>query len=483
MRNISTTTIPPAPKPLFEPGTDIFRWGPIPGRYYYIADFIEAVLKRFSSVHGEPFPKTNLLFGDSSMVWLIRNHLFRSFCVRMFKDIALDDEKRQELNKRWEQSLAELEKVEHEIEEFIFEEADKKHLFGLAERLEEAAENFWLPTFPGEFGNYGSEAVLKDLLSKYINSEREIGKAMERLTAPEELSFLQRSEVELLKTKDLSKYVERYHWLDNSYVGVKVLGAEDFLDRKEKLDANLEEKLESRLTEVKERKSGVISKFGLSEEITRVAKVIVELVIQQDARKMHMQKLQYYKERLLEALAVKAEVDIELLRNCSLIEIVEGIKGDGLRGLAEERQQPFDVRGINSAVEIIHGEKVAHYWRHYSSEKLDDEFNTLSGVVASRGFAIRSTGKVRVVLDPHKAKDFEDGEILVATMTSPDFVHLMRKAGGVVTDAGGLTSHAAILSRELNLPCIVGTKTATKLLKDGDVVELDTHAGIVRLVK
>jgi pyruvate,water dikinase len=65
-------------------------------------------------------------------------------------------------------------------------------------------------------------------------------------------------------------------------------------------------------------------------------------------------------------------------------------------------------------------------------------------------------------------------------MTSPEFIDVIRKAGAIVTDVGGLTSHAAVVARELGIPCIVGTKHATKVLKDGDLVEIDATNGVVR---
>ena len=68
-------------------------------------------------------------------------------------------------------------------------------------------------------------------------------------------------------------------------------------------------------------------------------------------------------------------------------------------------------------------------------------------------------------------------------MTRPDFMPLMRKAKAVITDEGGITCHAAIVSRELGIPCIIGTKIATKVLKDGDMVEVDANKGIVRKIK
>jgi pyruvate,water dikinase len=72
------------------------------------------------------------------------------------------------------------------------------------------------------------------------------------------------------------------------------------------------------------------------------------------------------------------------------------------------------------------------------------------------------------------------GEILIASMTRPEFLPAMQKAAAFVTDEGGITSHAAIVSREMKKPCIIGTKIATKVFKDGDMVEVDANKGIVR---
>ena len=68
-------------------------------------------------------------------------------------------------------------------------------------------------------------------------------------------------------------------------------------------------------------------------------------------------------------------------------------------------------------------------------------------------------------------------------MTRPEMVVAMKKAGAIVTDEGGITSHAAVVSREFGIPCIIGTKKATKVFKDGDLVEVDANRGVVRRVK
>ena len=93
-------------------------------------------------------------------------------------------------------------------------------------------------------------------------------------------------------------------------------------------------------------------------------------------------------------------------------------------------------------------------------------------------------GFVRIITNLKKEEEkFKPGEILVTGMTRPEFVPLMKKTKAVITDEGGITCHAAIVSRELKIPCIIGTKIATKILKDGDFVEVDANKGVVRKLK
>lgn len=77
---------------------------------------------------------------------------------------------------------------------------------------------------------------------------------------------------------------------------------------------------------------------------------------------------------------------------------------------------------------------------------------------------------------------FLPGDVIVAEMTSPDYVPWMKQAAGFVTDEGGLTCHAAIVARETQKPCVVGTRIATKVFKTGDMVEVDAKNGVVRRV-
>jgi len=105
--------------------------------------------------------------------------------------------------------------------------------------------------------------------------------------------------------------------------------------------------------------------------------------------------------------------------------------------------------------------------------------NEIKGLVACRGFV---KGFARIIFEASKLENLQNDEIIVAPMTTPDFIPFLGKVSAIVTEEGGMTSHAAIIAREFNIPTIVGTQNATKLLKDGDLIEVDANLGIVRKI-
>jgi pyruvate,water dikinase len=100
----------------------------------------------------------------------------------------------------------------------------------------------------------------------------------------------------------------------------------------------------------------------------------------------------------------------------------------------------------------------------------------LKGLPASPGIA---SGRARVIIDVNDIGEFQAGEILVTHMTSPDWGPAIRKAKAIITDSGGITCHAAIVSRELGIPCIVGTNNATSVIKTGQIITVDATHGVV----
>ncbi|MEK7463624.1 MAG: PEP-utilizing enzyme [Patescibacteria group bacterium] len=112
--------------------------------------------------------------------------------------------------------------------------------------------------------------------------------------------------------------------------------------------------------------------------------------------------------------------------------------------------------------------------------KVSIETKEIRGQSACKGIA---KGRVRIIMSKKDIGLLEQGEILVTSMTTPEYLPAMQKSSAFVTDEGGITCHAAIVARELGKPCIIGTKNATQILKNGDMVEVDANAGIIRILK
>ena len=110
---------------------------------------------------------------------------------------------------------------------------------------------------------------------------------------------------------------------------------------------------------------------------------------------------------------------------------------------------------------------------------LDDRENKIEGQTA---FVGEVKGKVKVINSKDEFDKFESGEVLVTSMTRPEFIPLIKKSSAIVTDEGGVTSHAAIVSRELEIPCIIGTQNATDALEDGDTVGVNADEGVVKII-
>lgn len=127
-------------------------------------------------------------------------------------------------------------------------------------------------------------------------------------------------------------------------------------------------------------------------------------------------------------------------------------------------------------------------WCLYTGEQYNDWKNKVqkvcSGdVVGDVAFAGIANGPVVIHLSWTGVTELNDGDILVTGMTNPQMIPMLKKASAIVTDEGGITCHAAIISRELRKPCIVGTRNATQVLRDGDLVKVDANVGSVTIIK
>jgi pyruvate,water dikinase len=184
-------------------------------------------------------------------------------------------------------------------------------------------------------------------------------------------------------------------------------------------------------------------------------------------------------------LGIEAE-DLTMLSSEELKELLEKNIQPEI-SLIEERKEGYTLVIIDGQVNYLFGGRANFLHREVrnflffglgTEGEETGKFEEIKGTTASPGKAI---GRVKVLLDQRDISKLEKGNVLVATMTRPEYTVAMARASAFVTDEGGLTCHAAIIAREWGVPCIVGTKNATKVLKDGDEVEVDADEGIVRI--
>lgn len=284
----------------------------------------------------------------------------------------------------------------------------------------------------------------------------------------------------------LAEHQRNYFWIKNNYKDDEPISIEEFLSyireditKGRQAVAEELERLENNPVALAKEKNELMALLKPDEKLTTGIKLFEIVGEWQDERKAIMQKASYYLTILLRAIAQQIGLPFELVAYATPEEISSFLDGKTrpTPEILEDRRKFCAVIITEGSEEILTGNKAQEVWDQVFTQGQARE-KAVYGTVACTG---RVRGKVRIVKDP--AKDaFEEGEILVTSMTRPEFVPYMKKALAIVTDEGGLTCHAAIVSRELNVPCIVGTKVATKVLKDGDYVEVNaSHGSVTKL--
>ena len=355
---------------------------------------------------------------------------------------------------------------------------------------------FWSLTDVFEISNYGSPKYLNGFLKKYI-PDGDLHAALETLLAPERLSFNQLGEKKLLLcrarnqthanfNRALEQYADKWHWLNNSYYGSTKLTAAYFKQKLRKISKTQARKALTKINNYPKTvliaKRAIAKKYRLPRSVTHLASISSLSVWFQDHRKafawqtsetltFFASKLaQEYNLKLPDVLHFSSEEFVQTFRNGKLPKLTE-LRKRQLLLVMHMHDRNFDyLTGIKA-------KKIENYFKRlYLHSKTDTV--ELKGLVVSKG-AGKIRGKARVFFTAKDSRAFRKGEILVAPMTSPDYIHAMRLASAIVTDVGGLTSHAAVVSRELGIPCIVNTKLATKIFKTGDMVVVDAQQGII----
>ncbi len=462
---------------------EIYRWGPLPGRNYYSSDCFRAIF--FDAPKKYPkciWPKTLFLLKGESILWLNDSLAVRNAGIRSFKRYMISKSSRLKLRKNWGKIVKELNGFEKRTQWSKLETLSNRELYRFGTEFFDLTIRFWTITIPQELGNYGSDYFLEQKLKNFVPDKEELARAMEILTAPEELSFYQKEELDLFKTRNIQDHQSKYFWIHNSYNQAKVLSTAFFLKRKKQLQRNLDKKFSLHIRDVKQKKKTLQKKYHLPPNIMNIAEALSFGIAWQDERKGNIFKYIHFLDLLGREIARRRNYNFGDLLNADIPEVISAAVKD-IRPILKRRVNcTFGYIYANGRVQELGASSAKKYWRLYGEEKIKVNAEKLSGVVASRGGNEKISGQVKIVRDPFKVKGFRKGSILVSPFTSPEYLFLMKKAAAIIADFGGLTSHAAITSRELGIPCVVGTKVATKVLRDGDLVEVDAKRGAVKLL-
>ncbi|MDO8626016.1 MAG: PEP-utilizing enzyme [Candidatus Magasanikbacteria bacterium] len=465
----------------FDSKGDIFRWGPVPGKFLYVSTFVETHYQAFRAKFAENWSETLWMFKDGRSFWVNNTPDVVAAGQRVFVKYMLPSISREGIYKEWQGYDREIASLEKHIGSLKLSAASDSELLKLWNNFNDLYLKFWVAGSIPELANYGSTEYLTEKLKPIITDQDELRSALEVLTAPEQISFYQEEEIALVNTSDLKKHVEQFYWLKNSYAGTQILSESWFAEHKKEIPTDFESNVKTKLAETAKRKASFQAQYNLPPEIMAIAKAITYGIEWQDERKKSIFIILHYIDVLTSEVARRYKYSFDELHNLWHNQIAEIISGQDLHEELKKRANGFGVWFFHDCRELS-SQEVDFYWNLYGTEKSAVGASEVRGAVASKGSGAMIKGVVHILFDPTKVESFKEGEVLVAPMTSPEYVFAMKKACAVLTDTGGLTSHAAITSRELNIPCIVGTKTVTTVFKNGDLVEIDPVKGTAKKV-
>ncbi len=318
-----------------------------------------------------------------------------------------------------------------------------------------------------------TDAALRGALSKKLPPQ-EVDKLMSKLNIPLQNNFYKQEEYDLVITSNLEEHVEKYKWIHARYGEEKGYTLQE---AEEKLRGINKEEFLKKWEEDKEELRKVITHakelLGNDADLVDIFQYIIYYRTQ---RTDIMNKSAFLAIPMLKAKAISLGLSYEQLLRCSADEVLENKIPP--KEILNNRMRDCSSVLEEGKTRCITGEE---------SQKLIAFFADDVGLVTEFKGTIACKGKVKGVVKHIVGRDdfakIEEGDILVTSMTTPEMVPIMKRAAAFVTDEGGVTCHAAIISREMKKPCIIGTKIATQVLKDGDMVEVDAEKGIVRILK
>lgn len=349
----------------------------------------------------------------------------------------------------------------------------------------------------------GTDQLTADLIKKIYDKSKlkdkiRLTEVFSALTAPVHSSFINEAELAMMKMalqmrkdkkmadKLAAEYQKKFFWIRNNFVDFFVLSADYFKKEASKLltskvDLAREIKRIEKMPELNRRhKQELLKSLSIKGELKTLLKISEDFTYWQDERKKSTFFMAHYFGLLLQEFCRRTNLALDDIKYLTPGEVSNIFTKRPSAKEIKTRKKGSVLYWDKSGYEIVSGNKVAAVKKVIAGDGKKDKIDDFRGLSASVG---RASGTVKILKSAKEIDKINKGDVLVAVMTRPDYVQAMKKAVAIVTDEGGVTCHAAIISRELGIPCIIGTKIATKVLHDGDQVEVNANHGWVRIIK
>jgi phosphohistidine swiveling domain-containing protein len=330
------------------------------------------------------------------------------------------------------------------------------------------------------------EALVREFYEKIAGNKEKFHHFFFVAAKPDFISFVSRFDEELLRMHR-SGNIESLQWVFCDYYAAPQIKEVESLFQNTWKKKGGEKYIKSEIQKIKKeisREKEIASAFKktLSLKERRLFDFIQLALYTRDYRKESLQKLYTLICNVARELFSRFAISPEIVAFATTTEILEKkYMKKGYRNILTKRENgelTFIDQG-GAQVDIVDFESVRK--KIFSLvDKSDLSEKEIHGNIAYKGKVI---GCAFVIQHEGEFSKFQDGGILVTSMTRPEYIPLIKRAKAIITDEGGITCHAAIISRELKIPCIVGTKNATRILRDGDLVEVDAERGIVKILK
>jgi len=286
----------------------------------------------------------------------------------------------------------------------------------------------------------------------------------------------------------IAKHLKKFGWLTYSYAGPVMSFEYLFKVLKSDLrNGDLGEqlkKINEHFRSIKIEKINLRKDLKLPGHLTYLFDVSADLMFIKDYRKGVYQKSYVAMDKIIGELAKRLGVSNREIRNLVLEEVQEALLNNKIslyQARAAQRTKLGGYMVADGKIKAYEGSQLKKFIARFSKEDrfLIPKTKELKGSIAYSGLA---RGRAKIILNKNDVSKLKLGDILISSATNPDLISAMKRAAAFVTDTGGIICHAAIIARELKKPCIIGTKIATQILHDGDLIEVDANRGVVRIL-